>query len=79
MSNAPRTNRTHINLRYLPYDHPTRNKLLVDVGAEFKHSAWAEFKPITMDGGKLNDNTYNDLPRGWQDFYEWRVPNPEAA
>lgn len=69
--------KTHINLRYLPYEHPLRNTLLLELGAEFKHSAWDEFKPIE-DGRPLADNTYNTLSRGWMDFYEWRIPNPAA-
>lgn len=77
MSN-PRTNSGYRDLRLLPYDHPLRNTLLVEIGAEFKHSAWAEFRPITEGGGKLDDNTYNDLSRGWQDFYQWRVPNKDG-
>lgn len=69
--------KTHIHLRYLPYEHPLRNTLLLELGAEFKHSAWDEFKPIEA-GRPLADNTYNTLSRGWMDFYEWRIPNPEA-
>lgn len=68
--------KTHIKLKYLPDSHPLRNKLLLDLGAEFKHPAWEEYKPIEA-GRPLADNTYNTLSRGWQDFYEWRIPVPK--
>lgn len=64
-----------IELRYLRDDHPLRNTLLIDLGAEFKHSAWPEFKPLEA-GRPLADNTYNTLSRPWTDFYQWRVPAP---
>ena len=70
--------KNHIHLRYLAEDHPLRNKLLVEIGAEFKHPEWLEFRPIEP-GRPLADNTYNTLSRGWVDFYEWRVPKQEAA
>lgn len=66
-----------IYLRRLAYDHPLRNTLLLDLKAEFKHSAWLDFRPIEA-GRPLADNTYNTLSRGWQDFYDWRIPNQEV-
>lgn len=65
----------YINLRYLRYEHPLRNTLLLDLKAEFKHPAWLEFKPIEP-GRPLAKNTYNTLSRGWMDFYQWRIPAP---
>lgn len=67
------TDRAYLKLKYLRHDHPLRDTLLIDLEAEFKHPAWDEYKPIEA-GRPLADNTYNTLSRGWQDFYEWRIP-----
>lgn len=77
MTDHAAQNGDFINLRYLPFDHPLRRTLLIALKAEFKHPAWAEFKPLEH-GRPLEKNTYNTLSRGWQDFYEWRIPK-EAA
>lgn len=63
----------YIRMKNLAYNHPLRNRLLIEMEAEFKHPAWLDFKPLEA-GKPLADNTYNTLSRGWQDFYEWRIP-----
>ncbi len=73
MNFSPTANRSYVELRYLPFDHPLRNTLLVDLGAEFKHPQWVEFRPLER-GRPLAKNTYNTLDGAWLDFYEWRVP-----
>lgn len=65
--------RAYADLKYLPPSHSLRNTLLIDLGVEFKHAQWPEFKPLER-GKPLADNTYNTLSRGWQDFYVWRIP-----
>lgn len=70
------TDTVYIDLGKLPEDHPLRNTLLVDIGAEFKHHHWQEFKPI-VPGRPLADNTYNTLTGPWlAGFWKWRAPAP---
>ncbi len=78
MKSAASTERGYVNLKYLRPDDPLRNTLLIDLGAEFKHPSWYEFKPLER-GRPLADNTYNTLTGAWVDFYQWRIPAPKEA
>ena len=64
----------YVDLKYLDPEHPLRNALLVDLGAEFKHVQWSKFRPLERDK-PLAVNTYNTLTGVWVDFYDWRVPS----
>ena len=66
-----------IDLETLPEDHPLRNTLLIDLGAEFKHPQWTEFRPLER-GRPLDKNTYNTLTGVWIEFFKWRVPGEKA-
>jgi hypothetical protein len=62
-----------IELDKLPENHPLRNTPLADIGTEFKHPQWDQFRPIER-GRPLADSTYNTLSEEWIRYYKWRVP-----
>lgn len=67
---------TYTDLQTLPEDHQLRNTLLVEIGAEFRHPGWLEFRPIEADR-PLAADTYNTLKGAWKNFYQWRVPQQD--
>ena len=73
------TDADYVDLRNLPEEHPMRNALLVDIGAEYKKTMWLEWRPILRGSGKFEDRTYNQLDGPWlADYYQWRAPKEKA-
>lgn len=65
----------YIDLKTLPENHPLRDRLLVEIGAEYKHINGHEFKPV-VPGRPMAEYAYNTLSSDWTNFMDWRAPAP---
>lgn len=70
---------TYIDLKTLPEEHPLRNTLLSEIGAECRRvSSAGEFNPIDPNRS-LASITYNELNGPFLAFFEWRAPESESS
>lgn len=72
MDEAAEDAASYIDLAALPEDDPIRERLLLDIKAEFKHITGYMWKPIEPDR-PLARNTFNTLDGVWIDFFKWRA------
>lgn len=69
----------YIDLKTLPEEHPLRNTLLAELGAECRRvSSGGGFNPIDPTRS-LGTITYNELDGPFLAFFDWRVPESSIA
>lgn len=70
---------SYIDLKTLPEEHPLRNTLLVEIGAECRRvSSAGVFNPIDPNRS-LASITYNELNGPFLSFFDWRVQVAERC